>query len=70
MRDPRRWLILLAIAATAGFLLIRRGPAVKTAHSACVGDSDCLRAERCYVVPSDEGFAVFGICLDPCTDDS
>ena len=69
MRDPRRWLILLAIAATVGFLLIRRVPAVKTPHSACMGDSDCLRAERCYVVPEESGFATFGLCADPCADD-
>jgi hypothetical protein len=69
MKDPRRWLLLLAIAAAAGALFFATGPKTKQSHAQCLTSASCLKTERCWVEPKGDGFATFGTCLDACEDD-
>lgn len=71
MRDPRRWLLWVGLAAGVGFIAasFRGGGTRAGAHQECLTHSDCAKALRCYVVPKDDGFATFGVCVEPCLDD-
>lgn len=70
MRDPRRWLlILVAISAALAFFFARSGPKERVARSQCLTDAECLKTERCVVVPKPDGFATIGQCGEQCTAD-
>ncbi|MBS1149233.1 MAG: hypothetical protein H6Q89_931 [Myxococcaceae bacterium] len=71
MRDPRGWLLFLAIAAAIAMFAFNRGGKVKSGPNLqCLTHSDCARALRCYAVPKDDPFATFGVCVEPCLDDA
>jgi len=69
MKDPRWWLLIVALAAAVGVLLISRGPKTKHAHADCLTDEQCLKTERCFVEPKGDGFATYGQCTMTCDDD-
>jgi hypothetical protein len=63
------WVLLLVIFATGlSWYFTRRGG--KTAHADCIGDTDCLKGERCAVTPKGDGFVTFGVCSEPCAEAS
>ncbi len=72
MKDPRRWLLWVAIAAALAWAAasFRGGGNVKAGvGQQCLVLGDCARSLRCYVEPKDDGFATFGVCAEPCLDD-
>ncbi len=70
LADPRRWLILVAIAALVGLWAATRGGTTRNgAGLPCLVHSDCARGLRCYVVPNPDGFATKGVCVETCLDD-
>ena len=71
MKDPRRWLIWVALAALLGMLAARSGgESVKSGPGLeCLTHDDCGKALSCYAVPKDDPFATFGVCVEPCVDD-
>lgn len=71
MRDPRRWLIFLAIAVALAMFAANRGTQVKAGPNLqCLTHADCARGLRCYAIPKDDPFATFGVCVEPCLDDA
>lgn len=72
MRDPRRWLLFLALAATIGAIAVGtgRGGVKSGPNLECLTHSDCAKALRCYAIPKDDPFATFGVCVEPCLDDA
>ncbi|MCC6337588.1 MAG: hypothetical protein IT380_26810 [Myxococcales bacterium] len=70
MKDPRRWLlVLIGLSLLVSVLWLRRQPREKSAHAGCLVHGDCLKAERCLVLPKGDGFASPGLCVDPCEGD-
>jgi hypothetical protein len=70
MKDPRRWLlILVGLSLLVSFFWVGRAPVEKRAHGGCLVHGDCLKAERCLVMPKGDGFASPGECVDPCEGD-
>jgi hypothetical protein len=71
MRDPRRWLIFLAIGTAIALFAARGGRGSKSGPNLeCLTHDDCAKSLRCYAIPKDDPFATFGICVEPCLDDA
>ncbi len=71
MKDPRRWLLWVAVAATLGWAAatFRNSSGRAGVNQPCLVLEDCARTLRCYVEPNSDGFATFGVCVEPCIDD-
>jgi hypothetical protein len=70
MRDPRRWLIFVAIAAAIGAVALGRGRAAKSGPNLeCLTHEDCAKGLFCYAIPRDDPFATFGVCVEKCVED-
>ena len=71
LKDSRRWLIWVAVAATlAAIAFGRGGNSVKGGPNLpCLTHLDCAKSLRCYAVPKDDPFATFGVCVESCLDD-
>lgn len=67
MKDPRRWLlILVGLSLVVSLFLTRNRTVEKMEGGPCLVQRDCLSAQRCLVVPKDDGFATDGKCVTPC----
>ena len=72
MRDPRRWLLWVALAAGLAWMAAsfsRGGKPAGGPNQECLVHADCHKALRCFTIPKDDGFATFGVCVEPCLDD-
>jgi hypothetical protein len=70
LRDPRRWLLGVALASALGWLAFSPRQSVKSGpQQPCLAHSDCGKSLRCYAVPKSDPFATFGLCVEPCLDD-
>ena len=70
MKDPRRWLVLVALTAALAWVAATYRPKAKAGpNQPCLVQTDCASSLRCYVEPKADGFATWGNCVEPCLDD-
>jgi len=70
MRRPGLWiLILVAISLVISLVVAKNQKVEKVEGGPCLVDGNCLKSQRCFVIPKGDGFATDGRCVDTCRGD-